>query len=70
MSHAVEGAAGSKWTVELVRGEQSGLQTHIATMESVSLRVRMKVDHVCGATIGDFGSTSSLLEDGDKIQSP
>ena len=36
-------------------GERSGLQTHIATMESVSLFTRMKIDCVSGTGIGDSG---------------
>jgi hypothetical protein len=43
------GAAFQLWTAE---GKNSGLWTHIATMESVSLCVQMKADCACGTQSG------------------
>jgi hypothetical protein len=48
--------AGWSWVVSqrlIPTGERSGLQTHIATTESVSLCGQMKADRVSGARIGD-----------------
>jgi hypothetical protein len=46
----------------ILRGEQSGLQTRTAMMESVSLCVPMKVDCVCGTRIREPRSSMNYLD--------